>query len=126
MANEKDQKAPESKAPEEPKVEQKTDEVATTAVSGPTAAGRLQPGEKAEGLSTRPPRGVGEPASDAIADDEHLAEAQLAVHEQVKTESEQGFRGVQVDSTPNEHYTVAGVTAGKPVPETAVNTPRGR
>lgn len=34
------------------------------------------------------------------------------------TQIEQGFRGVEVDPTPNEHYTVAGVTAGKPTPET--------
>lgn len=34
-------------------------------------------------------------------------------------ESEQpGLRGDEVDPTPNEHYTVAGVTAGKPTPET--------
>ena len=29
-----------------------------------------------------------------------------------------GYRGVQADKTPNEHYTVAGVIAGKPTPET--------
>lgn len=33
-------------------------------------------------------------------------------------ESEQGFRGEQADATPNENYTVAGVLAGKPTPET--------
>lgn len=32
--------------------------------------------------------------------------------------NEQGFRGVETDPTPNENYTVAGVTAGKPTPET--------
>jgi hypothetical protein len=31
---------------------------------------------------------------------------------------EQGFYGVEVDPTPNEHYTVAGVVEGKPTPET--------
>lgn len=31
---------------------------------------------------------------------------------------EQGFVGVKVDPTPNEHYTVEGVTSGKPTPET--------
>lgn len=31
---------------------------------------------------------------------------------------EQGFVGVKVDPTPDEHYTVAGVTSGKPTPET--------
>lgn len=40
------------------------------------------------------------------------------VQEQVDREEEQGFRGVKVDPTPNEHYTVAGVIAGKPTPET--------
>jgi hypothetical protein len=31
---------------------------------------------------------------------------------------EQGFIGVAADPTPNENYTVAGVTSGKPTPET--------
>jgi hypothetical protein len=30
----------------------------------------------------------------------------------------QGFRGTKVDPTPNENYTVAGVTSGAPTPET--------
>jgi len=33
-------------------------------------------------------------------------------------ETEQGFRGVEVDPTPNENYTADGVTSGKPTPET--------
>lgn len=33
-------------------------------------------------------------------------------------ENEQGFRGREVDPTPNENYSVAGVTSGKPTPET--------
>lgn len=40
------------------------------------------------------------------------------VQEQTDKDEEQGFRGVKVDPTPNENYTVAGVTAGKPTPET--------
>ena len=36
----------------------------------------------------------------------------------VDQEEEQGYRGVKVDPTPDEHYTVAGVIAGKPTPET--------
>ena len=31
---------------------------------------------------------------------------------------EQGYVGDEVDPTPNEHYTVEGVTSGKPTPET--------
>lgn len=46
-------------------------------------------------------------------DDIGQAEAQAEVDEQ----HEQGFRGVEVDPTPNEHYTVPGVLAGKPTPE---------
>lgn len=36
----------------------------------------------------------------------------------VAEETEQGFWGVEVDQTPNENYTVKGVTSGKPTPET--------
>jgi hypothetical protein len=38
--------------------------------------------------------------------------------EMVDKETEQGFRGVEVDPTPNENYTLAGVTSGAPTPET--------
>jgi hypothetical protein len=37
-------------------------------------------------------------------------------------EIEQGFRGTEVDPTPNENYTVAGVTSGAPTPETDVDS----
>ena len=39
------------------------------------------------------------------------------VQEQVDAENAKGLSGVEVDQTPNENYTVAGVTSGKPVPE---------
>ncbi len=42
-----------------------------------------------------------------------------AVEHIVDRETRQGFRGgEETDTTPNENYTVAGVTAGKPTPET--------
>ena len=40
------------------------------------------------------------------------------VQDKMDVEQEQGFRGTPVDPTPNENYTVAGVTAGLPTPET--------
>ena len=40
------------------------------------------------------------------------------VAELVADEQAQGFRGLKVDPTPNENYTVAGVTSGAPTPET--------
>lgn len=40
------------------------------------------------------------------------------VEEKVDDETAQGFRGVAVDPTPRENYTVQGVVAGKPTPET--------
>ena len=44
------------------------------------------------------------------------------VQDQIAKEQAQGYRGgAPVDRTPNENYTVAGVTAGLPVPETAEN-----
>lgn len=51
------------------------------------------------------------------ADDAGRAQAQ----EQMDEVTEQGFRGVAVDPTPNENYTVAGVTSGAPTPETDVD-----
>ena len=39
-----------------------------------------------------------------------------------QTALSQGFLGEQVDGTPNDSYTVAGVTSGKPTPE----NPEGR
>lgn len=40
------------------------------------------------------------------------------VQQTVDAEEERGYRGVAPDPTPNEHYTVKGVTSGKPTPET--------
>ena len=40
------------------------------------------------------------------------------VQTKVDAENEQGFRGVRVDPTPLENYTLDGVTSGKPTPET--------
>ena len=47
-------------------------------------------------------------------DDSGAAEVQA----KVDAENEQGFRGVRVDPTPLENYTLQGVTSGKPTPET--------
>jgi hypothetical protein len=43
--------------------------------------------------------------------------ASKAAAQQVAAEVETGARGGEVDSTPNENYTVEGVLAGRPVPE---------
>jgi hypothetical protein len=40
------------------------------------------------------------------------------IEQKLNAEQEQGFRGTEVDPTPNENYTVAGVTSGAPTPET--------
>lgn len=50
----------------------------------------------------------------AVKDDTSTAEVQ----EKVDAANAQGFIGIEVDPTPNENYTVAGVTAGLPTPET--------
>lgn len=44
--------------------------------------------------------------------------AEATVQAQVDKENAQGFRGIEVDPTPNENYTVKGVTSGAPTPET--------
>jgi hypothetical protein len=43
---------------------------------------------------------------------------QKQVQSAMDQEQEQGFRGIKVDPTPDSHYTVEGVTSGKPTPET--------
>lgn len=44
-------------------------------------------------------------------------DADPQVQKAMDVETDQGFRGTEVDPTPNENYTVAGVLAGKPTPE---------
>jgi hypothetical protein len=44
--------------------------------------------------------------------------AQSTATTQIEKENAQGFRGTEVDSTPNENYTVQGVISGAPTPET--------
>lgn len=44
--------------------------------------------------------------------------ANQQVQRQVDQETEQGYRGLKTDPTPNEAYTVAGVTQPAPTPET--------
>lgn len=48
------------------------------------------------------------------SDDLGAAEVQAAFDEA----EDKGYFGKKVDDTPNENYTVAGVTAGLPTPET--------
>lgn len=56
----------------------------------------------AESKNTQPPRDA----------------AQKEVQKVVDEAGEKGYLGVEVDPTPDEHYTVSGVLAGKPTPET--------
>lgn len=44
--------------------------------------------------------------------------AQQEVQKAVDKAEERGLLGVEVDPTPNDNYTVAGVLAGAPTPET--------
>jgi hypothetical protein len=49
--------------------------------------------------------------------DEKVNPAQDELEKAVAEANAKGFYGVEVDPTPNEHYTVDGVVAGKPTPE---------
>ena len=53
-----------------------------------------------------------------MAKDKTTDAGEADVQAAVDAEVEQGFVGTEVDPTPNENYTVAGVTSGKPTPET--------
>lgn len=60
-----------------------------------------------------------ETKSDTTKTSKHSA-MKATLQSAADAETAQGFRGIEVDSTPNAHYTVAGVVAGKPTPETDV------
>lgn len=47
-------------------------------------------------------------------EDHGVAELEKAA----RSDEDRGLRGVEVDQTPNAHYSVGGVTAGDPTPET--------
>lgn len=55
---------------------------------------------------------------DGVGKVDELTPEGKAVQDAEAKATEDGFRGVATDPTPNEHYTVSGVTAGKPTPET--------
>ncbi|MFF0277452.1 hypothetical protein [Streptomyces sp. NPDC004330] len=67
-------------------------------------------------MATRSSKPADEPEqkADASASDGVAA----AVQRRMDEGAERGLLGVEVDPTPNEHYTVAGVTEGLPTPET--------
>jgi hypothetical protein len=69
------------------------------------SSGQTAEQKKAEKAVAKDPEGVAEKGN---------AEVQKATDEA----EAQGYRGVSPDPTPRENYTVAGVTAGKPTPET--------
>ncbi len=76
-------------------------------------------------LSTNAPRGLNEPPANAKANEPAAASLQEHLAGVVAKEQEQGFRGVRVDPTPRENYTLRGVVdPRKQVPETTVVTPR--
>lgn len=52
--------------------------------------------------------------ADVVNADQSTAEVQKRFDE----DEARGFRGVETDPTPNEAYTIAGVTSGAPTPET--------
>jgi hypothetical protein len=89
--------------------------------------GRFQPGEAfdAAAVTTNPPRGVGEPPANALADEPAARELQEHAQEVIDKEEEQGYRGVKTQVVPNSAYTLQGVGRGDPTPETTVVTPRG-
>ena len=56
-----------------------------------------------------------------MAEDKGSKAAEREVRSAVEEETGRGLRGVEVDGTPNENYTVKGVTSGAKVPEVAAD-----
>jgi hypothetical protein len=75
-----------------------------------------QQSEQPQSAEAQSEQDTGQQQSDGDAE-QQVDEATQQVDEAVQSETDQGYRGVRIDSTPNEHYTVEGVTSGKPVPE---------
>ena len=50
--------------------------------------------------------------------------AQKEVQKAVDEAEDKGYLGVEVDPTPDSHYTVSGVLEGKPTPETDLDHAR--
>ncbi|HVL82621.1 MAG TPA: hypothetical protein VM840_13615 [Actinomycetota bacterium] len=50
--------------------------------------------------------------------DKKMKQGSTSPDEAKAAEDEKGYLGQTPDPTPNEHYTVPGVLAGKPTPET--------
>ena len=73
-------------------------------------------------MATKPTKKTA--AKNTAAPNDGKAEAQTSdsvskqAAKNAEKELEQGFRGAKVDPTPNENYTVAGVTGNAPTPET--------
>lgn len=53
-----------------------------------------------------------------MADESRDDAGEAQVQQAAEKHAEQGFIGTEVDPTPNAHYTVSGVGAGRPTPET--------
>lgn len=115
---------------DKPKTEsrQSAKEVAASPEGQPVSVRGLQRGEQvpAGTVTTRVPRGVGEPAADAKAEHRGVRAVQEQADKVEAEGLEKGYRGDQIDPTPRENYTLRGVGQGLPTPETAVFTPRGR
>ncbi|MGW1134562.1 hypothetical protein [Streptomyces griseoluteus] len=69
--------------------------------------------------ATRSSKPAGEPDNQDVPAGDDVAKA---VQHATDKAQEQGFFGVETDPTPNEHYTVSGVTEGLPTPETDKKT----
>lgn len=64
------------------------------------------------------PKSSDEARHEKSKDEAKVTDATDQVDAAVAEENDKGFRGVEADETPTENYTVEGVLAGKPTPET--------
>jgi hypothetical protein len=108
------------------KADHRTDATPAADGTAPIQPGGLQLNEAVGApITTNPPRGVNEPPSNQIADEEAAAGLQKHVQETIDSEEARGWRGArQRKAVPNSAYTLAGVSRGDATPETVVVTPR--
>jgi uncharacterized FlaG/YvyC family protein len=74
--------------------------------------------EQPQSAEAQSEQDTGQQQSDGDAE-QQVEEATQQVDEAVQSETDRGYRGVEIDQTPNENYTVEGVTSDAWVPEMA-------
>jgi hypothetical protein len=82
------------------------------------AAGKQEPGQQVSRQDAAASKDAARSVENADVGEQPKGPGADEVQDKMDEATGQGFYGVEIDSTPNEAYTVQGVLAGQPTPET--------